>query len=138
MNLFLSVLDEATSQIGEDMETKLYSMCSVHDITLLSVGHRASLRQYHHKELHIYGQAEGGRWTLTNLHHHQGSAQDPQGASGGQQHHQQGHGQQQQQQQQQQAEQPHSSPQQQQQQQQQPLLLEIEPATPSKTTDEYV
>lgn len=53
--ILLSVLDEATSQVGLDMERKMYTLCSDLGITLLSVGHRDSLRQYHHIELNFDG-----------------------------------------------------------------------------------
>lgn len=57
----LAALDEATSQIGLEAEHKMYVKCRELGITLLSVGHRDSLRQYHHIELHLEG---GGNWTL--------------------------------------------------------------------------
>ena len=56
-----AILDEATSQIGEDMERVLYNRCSAYDITVLSVGHRDSLRKYHHKQLKLDGK---GGWTV--------------------------------------------------------------------------
>ncbi|XP_052273117.1 lysosomal cobalamin transporter ABCD4-like isoform X2 [Dreissena polymorpha] len=59
-----AVLDEATSQVGVDMEERLYSLCSQLGITLLSVGHRDTLRKYHHVELHIEKQ---GTWSLKPL-----------------------------------------------------------------------
>ena len=49
----ISVLDEATSQVGVDSEEKLYNMCRDLGITVLSVGHRSSLRRYHDMELRI-------------------------------------------------------------------------------------
>jgi ATP-binding cassette subfamily D (ALD) protein 4 len=39
----------------------MYVKCRELGITLLSVGHRDSLRQYHHVELHL---ESGGNWTL--------------------------------------------------------------------------
>ena len=47
------VLDEATSQIGIDMERYVYEKCLQLKITVVSVGHRDSLRQFHDMELHI-------------------------------------------------------------------------------------
>ena len=64
INIFflnITALDEATSQIGLEAEHKMYVKCRELGITLLSVGHRDSLRQYHHVELHLEG---GGNWTL--------------------------------------------------------------------------
>ena len=55
------VLDEATSQVGVAMERQLYSMCSQLNITVLSVGHRDSLREFHQIELHI---GDTGSWQL--------------------------------------------------------------------------
>lgn len=42
----------------------MYVKCRELGITLVSVGHRDSLRQYHHIELHLEG---GGNWTLTPI-----------------------------------------------------------------------
>lgn len=50
-----AVLDEATSQIGVDAERAMYMTCRDLGITVLSVGHRRSLQQYHHVELHFDG-----------------------------------------------------------------------------------
>jgi len=55
------VLDEATSQVGVAMERHLYSTCARLKITVLSVGHRDSLREFHHLELHI---GDLGSWQL--------------------------------------------------------------------------
>ncbi|KAJ8309383.1 hypothetical protein KUTeg_014257 [Tegillarca granosa] len=56
-----SVLDEATSQVGINAEDKLYRLCQELGITVLSVGHRKSLRQYHEMELHLDGK---GGWSF--------------------------------------------------------------------------
>ena len=61
---YIVVLDEATSQIGVQMESKLYSLCRMLGITVISVGHRDSLRQYHNMVLHLDG---AGGWTLNNI-----------------------------------------------------------------------
>ena len=58
------MLDEATSQIGVDAENLLYNLCRDQGITLVSVGHRHSLRQHHDMELHLDGQ---GGWSLTDI-----------------------------------------------------------------------
>ena len=56
-----AVLDEATSQVGLEMERKMYSLCAELGISVLSVGHRDSLRQYHDIELNV--DSECG-WTV--------------------------------------------------------------------------
>jgi len=61
----LAVLDEGTSAVSEDVEEKLYSECIKEGICLLSVGHRKSLKQFHHQVLHLTG-VEGG-WYLEQL-----------------------------------------------------------------------
>ena len=60
----LAVLDEATSGVSEDLETTMYTEALRLGITLVSVGHRASLRQYHDTVLAI---REGGSWSLTSV-----------------------------------------------------------------------
>ncbi|XP_022333421.1 lysosomal cobalamin transporter ABCD4-like isoform X2 [Crassostrea virginica] len=56
-----AVLDEATSQIGVDLERVLYGKCRELGITVMSVGHRESLRQFHQLELRLQGR---GNWTI--------------------------------------------------------------------------
>ena len=46
------------------MERKLYELCKEKSITLISVGHRESLRLYHHIQLTLHGD---GSWTLHNI-----------------------------------------------------------------------
>ncbi|CAH3167261.1 unnamed protein product, partial [Porites evermanni] len=41
----VALLDEATSALDEPSETTLYSMCKQYEITVVSVGHRESLKQ---------------------------------------------------------------------------------------------
>ncbi|KAK7504347.1 hypothetical protein BaRGS_00004651, partial [Batillaria attramentaria] len=48
-----AILDEATSQVSQDMEATLYQTCSRLRIGLLSVGHRDSIRRFHHMNLHL-------------------------------------------------------------------------------------
>ncbi|XP_070179767.1 lysosomal cobalamin transporter ABCD4-like isoform X2 [Littorina saxatilis] len=60
-----AMLDEATSQVSQEMESLLYNTCTGMHITLLSVGHRDSIRQFHHMMLHFDGT---GSWTLTPTH----------------------------------------------------------------------
>ncbi|XP_061167666.1 lysosomal cobalamin transporter ABCD4-like isoform X2 [Saccostrea echinata] len=56
-----AVLDEATSQISIDLERVLYTKCQELGITLMSVGHRDTLRQYHQLELRLQGRSN---WTM--------------------------------------------------------------------------
>ncbi|XP_060585147.1 lysosomal cobalamin transporter ABCD4-like isoform X1 [Ruditapes philippinarum] len=53
-----AVLDESTSQIGIDAEKAMYSLCRDLGITVLSVGHRDTLKQYHDLELHFSDSGE--------------------------------------------------------------------------------
>ncbi|XP_014665221.1 PREDICTED: ATP-binding cassette sub-family D member 4-like isoform X2 [Priapulus caudatus] len=56
-----AVLDEATSAVSANMEKTLYATCRQLGITLVSVGHRASVRQYHDVELNLDGT---GGWKM--------------------------------------------------------------------------
>jgi len=58
------VLDEATSALPLEMEDLIYSECKRLDITTISIGHRASLRQYHDKLLTFH---LNGSWSISNL-----------------------------------------------------------------------
>ena len=49
----LLFLDEATSQLDTSNEQKVYEMLRSEDITVVSVGHRKSIRQYHSVEISI-------------------------------------------------------------------------------------
>lgn len=49
----LALLDESTSQIGEDAEKIIYEFCMEKGINFVSVGHRKSLYQYHNIRLHV-------------------------------------------------------------------------------------
>ncbi|XP_075610004.1 lysosomal cobalamin transporter ABCD4 isoform X4 [Balearica regulorum gibbericeps] len=62
LTTFLSVLDEATSALTEDVEHELYRVCLQLGMTLISVGHRASLEKFHSWILKLHGE---GRWELT-------------------------------------------------------------------------
>ncbi|XP_062432935.1 lysosomal cobalamin transporter ABCD4 isoform X2 [Rhea pennata] len=57
-----AVLDEATSALTEEVEHELYRMCLQLGMTLVSVGHRASLEKFHSWILKLHGE---GRWELT-------------------------------------------------------------------------
>lgn len=49
----LAFLDEATSAVSEDLECAMYKGAKEMGITLVSVGHRGSLRQFHQKVLSL-------------------------------------------------------------------------------------
>ena len=55
----LAVLDEATSAVSEELESLMYSEAGRAGISLVSVGHRASLRQYHQ---HLLVIGREGTW----------------------------------------------------------------------------
>ncbi|XP_042669169.1 lysosomal cobalamin transporter ABCD4 isoform X3 [Centrocercus urophasianus] len=57
-----AVLDEATSALTEEVEHDLYRVCLQLGMTLISVGHRASLEKFHNWILKLHG---GGKWELT-------------------------------------------------------------------------
>ncbi|OXB66827.1 hypothetical protein ASZ78_003529 [Callipepla squamata] len=57
-----AVLDEATSALTEEVERDLYRVCLQLGMTLVSVGHRASLEKFHSWILKLHG---GGKWELT-------------------------------------------------------------------------
>lgn len=57
----IAFLDEATSAVDMEMEQLLYSLAVDKGITLVSVGHRASLRAFHQRSLHLNGDAT---WNL--------------------------------------------------------------------------
>ena len=60
----LGFLDEVTSAISEELEAVLFRRCRDLGITLVTVGHRRSLRAHHDLVLAIDG---GGGWTLESL-----------------------------------------------------------------------
>ncbi|VDD93737.1 unnamed protein product [Enterobius vermicularis] len=57
-------LDECTSAVSEELETKLYNSILKSGITFVSTGHRTNLRRFHDYELHLEG---NGRWNLTAI-----------------------------------------------------------------------
>ena len=57
----IAFLDEATSALDSGMEEVLYRAAAQLNITVVSVGHRASLRAFHHIQLQLNG---SGGWTL--------------------------------------------------------------------------
>lgn len=60
----MAFLDEATSALDAEMENLLYAAAVDLGVTLVSVGHRISLRTFHQSFLHLNGD---GSWTLTHL-----------------------------------------------------------------------
>lgn len=50
-----AILDECTSAVSADGETKLYTECVRAGITLLSIGHRPALRRFHSVAVHFEG-----------------------------------------------------------------------------------
>jgi len=59
-----AILDEATSAIELSAEEGIYEALKEARITLVSVGHRESLEQYHNHRLELLG---GGSWSLEEL-----------------------------------------------------------------------
>jgi putative ATP-binding cassette transporter len=59
----LAFLDEATSALDEENESLLYTQVRALGVSIISVGHRSTLRQYHDKVLLLSG--DGG-WELGN------------------------------------------------------------------------
>jgi putative ATP-binding cassette transporter len=59
-------LDEASSAMDEGLEHAMYRLLreSLPDATLVSVGHRSSLRGFHARELELLGE---GKWRLQGL-----------------------------------------------------------------------
>lgn len=62
-----AILDEATSAVSADGERLLYRACVSAGITMLSIGHRPALRDFHSLAVHFEGQAGGKGWHLERL-----------------------------------------------------------------------
>ncbi|XP_002155885.1 lysosomal cobalamin transporter ABCD4 [Hydra vulgaris] len=60
----LAVVDEISGALSIHEEENLYRYCQQLGITLLSVGHNASLKQFHHKCLTLKG---NGEWELSQI-----------------------------------------------------------------------
>ncbi|CDW55925.1 ABC protein, subfamily ABCD [Trichuris trichiura] len=60
----LTFLDEATSAMGTDYETSIYKHLLSNGTTIVSVGHRHSIRQFHDVELHFTGD---GHYSVAEL-----------------------------------------------------------------------
>lgn len=61
-----AVVDEITSHVGEEVEEQFYCNCERAGITMISVGHRASLSAFHSHQLTIHGDGTGG-WSVRTL-----------------------------------------------------------------------
>ncbi|XP_063804392.1 lysosomal cobalamin transporter ABCD4 isoform X2 [Pseudophryne corroboree] len=59
-----AVLDEASSALSEDAEVDMYTRCRQLGMTLISVGHRRSLKEFHDVELKL---GPDGQWDLKRL-----------------------------------------------------------------------
>jgi ABC-type uncharacterized transport system fused permease/ATPase subunit len=59
-------LDEATSALDEGLEHTLYTLLrqELPDCTIVSIGHRSTLRQFHDEVLELLGD---GRWETRTL-----------------------------------------------------------------------
>ena len=55
-----AILDEATSAINPDEESKLYERLIETDTTVVIIAHRLELSKFHKLELKIAGDGEGG------------------------------------------------------------------------------
>ncbi len=64
LNIKLVFLDEITSSVDINMEMKMYNYLVERNLTLISIAHRETLRQYHQFELKLY---KNGRYTIQNL-----------------------------------------------------------------------
>ncbi|CAF1502960.1 unnamed protein product [Adineta steineri] len=60
----LVFLDEITSSLDINIEMKMYNYLLEQDLTLISIGHRETLRQYHHSELKLY---KNGKYVIEKL-----------------------------------------------------------------------
>ncbi|KAG9481663.1 hypothetical protein GDO78_010744 [Eleutherodactylus coqui] len=59
-----AVLDESSSALSEDAEIELYTCCRQLGMTLISVGHRRSIKNFHDLELKL---GPDGQWDLKRL-----------------------------------------------------------------------
>eukprot|EP00898_Chlorokybus_atmophyticus_P002600 jgi/Chlat1/3340/Chrsp23S03775 len=63
----LALLDESTSALDSENEEHLYKLLASSGITYVSVGHRTSLRRYHHRMLQLQGPTRDGGWQVEDL-----------------------------------------------------------------------
>lgn len=62
-----AILDEATSAVSADGEAVLYTACVQVGITMLSIGHRPALRDFHSTVLHLEGQDGDKGWRIEEI-----------------------------------------------------------------------
>ncbi|KAK2080652.1 hypothetical protein QBZ16_000506 [Prototheca wickerhamii] len=62
-----AVLDECTSAVSADGEQVLYTACIRAGITLLSIGHRPTLKRFHSSIVHFEGADAGKGWSVEEL-----------------------------------------------------------------------
>jgi ABC-type uncharacterized transport system fused permease/ATPase subunit len=62
----VAILDESTSALSLDVEEFVYRRCVDLGMTLISVGHRKSLKKFHQSILQL-GVDKNGEWKLTQL-----------------------------------------------------------------------
>lgn len=62
----LAFLDESTGAVSEATEDRVYRLMRAAGITVVAVGHRASLRELHDRVLSFAG-PPGGQWDLSEL-----------------------------------------------------------------------
>lgn len=63
--LNLIFLDEITSSLDTNMEMKMYNYLIEQNLTLISIGHRETLQQYHQIELKL---SKNGKYSIENIH----------------------------------------------------------------------
>ncbi|CAN0242781.1 unnamed protein product, partial [Discosporangium mesarthrocarpum] len=61
----LAFLDESTSALSEDAERDVYRALEEAGVTVVTVGHRSSLTQWHAQVLTFGGPGSGGAWELS-------------------------------------------------------------------------
>eukprot|EP00457_Paulinella_chromatophora_P000498 gb/GEZN01000498.1/.p1 GENE.gb/GEZN01000498.1/~~gb/GEZN01000498.1/.p1 ORF type:complete len:1324 (+),score=253.94 gb/GEZN01000498.1/:41-4012(+) len=59
-----AILDECTSAVSLNMETRLFTTCRRMGITLITISHRPALQEYHNRMLVLDG---NGGWSLVDL-----------------------------------------------------------------------
>jgi ATP-binding cassette subfamily D (ALD) long-chain fatty acid import protein len=57
------VLDECTNGISPDVEQELYNRCTELNLAIFSISHKIELKEFHDRELHYYGDADGS-WKM--------------------------------------------------------------------------
>ena len=60
----LAVMDEPTSAIDEQGEGQLFAACRRRSITVMTVGHRETLKNYHDTSLQFLG---NGEWKMNDI-----------------------------------------------------------------------